>query len=59
MDDGIRGSPLSKSKVINLESEGSTAPKVDKKALRYEGQVLRTFRVDMVEGDWAKSSKIL
>ena len=24
--DGILGSPLSKSKVINLESEGSTAP---------------------------------
>ena len=45
--------------MINLESEGSTEPNIDNSALRCEVQVLRTYKADMVMGDWAKSTTIL
>ena len=59
MVDGIHGSLYSVSNVINLESEGSTAPRAASKTFRYIGQVLSTSRVDMVVGVWAKSSTML
>ena len=55
--EGMCSSPFSMSKVINLVSEGSTAPKVASKAFLYVGHVLGTSRVDMVVGIWAKSSQ--
>ena len=57
--DGMRGSPFSMSNVINLESEGSTAPRDASKAFRYVGQFLSTSKANMVVGVWAKSSTIL
>ena len=42
MVDGILGSPLSKSNVINLESEGSMAPRVTSKDFHCVGHVLST-----------------
>ena len=59
MVDEILGSPLSKSKVINLESEGSTAPRVASRDFISVGHVLSTLRVDMAIGVWAKSSRML
>ena len=47
------------SNVINLESEGSTAPRVASKDFYYIGKVLSTSRVDMAVGVWAKSSTML
>ena len=40
MVDGVHGSPFFVSNVINLESEGSTAPREASKAFRCVGQVL-------------------
>ena len=54
MVDGILGSPLSKSKVINLESEGSMAPRAASRDFLCVGHVLSTSRVDIVMGDWDK-----
>ena len=59
MVEGMRDSPFSMSKVINLESEGSIAPRVASKDFCYVGHVLSTSRVDMVVGVWAKSSTML
>ena len=39
MVDGIHGSPFSMSNVINLESEGSTAPRETSKAFHYVGYI--------------------
>ena len=55
----MHDSPLSVSNVINLELEGSTAPRVASNAFRCVGNVLSTLRVDMVIGVWAKSSIML
>ena len=57
--EGMHGSPFSVSNVINLESEGSTAPRVASKDFHCIGHVLSTSRVDMAVGVWAKSSTIL
>ena len=54
MVDGILGSPLSKSKVINLESEGSTTLRAASRDFLCVGHVLSTLRVDMAVGVWAK-----
>ena len=59
MVDGMCGSPFSMSNVINLESEGSTAPRAASNAFRCVGHVLSTSIVDMVIGVWAKSSTML
>ena len=59
MVDGMHGSSFSVSNVINLESEGSTAPRAASKAFRYIGQVLSTSRADMEVGVWAKYSTML
>ena len=55
----MRGSLFSVSNVINLESEGSTAPRVASKDFRCIGHILSTSRADMVVGVWAKSSTML
>ena len=52
--EGMHGSPFSVSNMINLDSEGSTAPRVDSKAFRCVGHVLSTSREDMEVGVWAK-----
>ena len=59
MVDGIRSSPFSMSNVINLESEGSIAPREASEDFHYVGQVLSASRVDMAVGFWAKSSTML
>ena len=59
MVDGMHGSLFSMSKVISLESEGSTAPRAASKAFCCVGHVLSTSRADMVVGVWAKSSTML
>ena len=59
MIDGILGYPLSKSNVINMESEGSTTPREASKAFHYVGHVLSTSIEDMAVGIWAKSSTML
>ena len=59
MVEGMCGSPFSVSNVINLESEGSTAPKVASKDFRCVGHILSTSRADMAVGIWAKSSTML
>ena len=59
MVDGIHGSPFSMLNVINLESEGSTAPRVASNAFHYIRHTLSTSRADMVVGVWAKSSTML
>ena len=59
MVDGIHGSPFSMSNVINLESEGSTAPRAASKDFCYVGKVLSTSRVDITIGVWANSSMML
>ena len=55
----MHSSPFSMSNVINLESEGSTAPRAASKAFHCIGHILSTSRVDMVIGVWAKSSTML
>ena len=50
MVDGMCGSPFFVSNVINLESEGSTAPRVASKAFHCIGKVLSTLRADMAVG---------
>ena len=57
--EGMRGSPFSMSKVIILESKGSTAPRATSKAFYYVGNILSTSREDMAVGFWAKSSTML
>ena len=57
--EGMRGSLFSVSKVISLESEGSTAPRVSSRAFHCVGHVLSTSRADMAFGVWAKSSTML
>ena len=59
MVDGIHGSPFSVSNVINLESEGSTAPRAASKDFYCVGKVLSTSRVDKAVGVWDKSSMML
>ena len=50
MVDGIQSSPLSTPKVINFESEGSTASRKASKYFFYVGHVLSTSREDMAIG---------
>ena len=57
--EGMCGSPFSVSNVINLDLEGSKAPRPASKAFHYVGNVLSTSRADMVVGVWAKSSIML
>ena len=59
IEDGILGSPRSKMNMINMESEGSTTPRVDNNASYYGRKVLNTSREDMVVGDWENSSTML
>ena len=59
MVDGMRGSPFSVLNVINLELEGSMAPRVASNAFHCVGHVLSTSREDMAIGVWAKSSIML
>ena len=59
MVEGMHDSLFFVSKVINLDSEGSTAPRAASKDFHYVGHVLSTSRVDMVVGVWAKSSTML
>ena len=59
MVDGMHGSPFSVSNVINLESEGSTAPRVTSNSFYCAGHVLITSRVNMAIGVWARSSTML
>ena len=54
MVDGMHGSLFSVSNVINLESEGSTAPREASKDFQCIGKVLSISRVDMVVGVWDK-----
>ena len=57
--EGMHGSLFFVSKVISLESEGSTAPRETNKVLCCIGHILSTSRVDMVVGIWDKSSTTL
>ena len=59
MVDGIHHSPLSTSKLIDLDYEGSMAPRAASKYFCYVGHVLRTSREDMVVGDLDKSWTML
>ena len=59
MVEGMHGSQFFMSKVISLDSKGSTTPRVASKAFRYIGRVLSTSRVDMAVSIWAKSSTML
>ena len=59
MVDDMCGSPFSVSNVINLESEGSTAPREASNTFHCIEHVLSTSRADMVVGVWAKSSTML
>ena len=59
MVDGIGGSPFCVLNVINLESKGSTAPRVASKDFHCVGKVLSTSRADIAVGVWAKSSTML
>ena len=59
IEEGMHGSPFSVSKVISLESEGSTAPRVASKDFRCIGHILSTSREDMAVAIWAKSSIML
>ena len=54
MVDGICGSPFSMTNVINLELEGSIAPRIASKDFHCVGQVLSTSRANMAVGVWAK-----
>ena len=57
--EGMCDSLFSVSKVINLELEGSTAPRVASKDFHCIRHVLSTSREDIVVGVWAKSSTML
>ena len=59
MVDGMHGSLFSMSNVINLESEGSTAPRVASSAFCCVGHILSTLRADMAVGVCDKSSTML
>ena len=59
MVDGMHGSLFFVSNVINLDSEGSTAPREASKDFCYVGHILSTSREDMAVGVWAKSSTML
>ena len=59
MVEGMHSSMFSVSNVINLESDGSTAPRASSKDFRCVGKFLSTSRADMVVGVWAKSSTML
>ena len=50
MVDGMLGSPFFVLNVINLDLEGSTAPREASKAFRCVGHILSTSRADMVFG---------
>ena len=50
MVEGMRGSPFFMSNLINLDSEGSTTPRVTSKDFCYVGNVLSTSRADMEVG---------
>ena len=55
----MHGSPFFVSNVINLELEGSTAPRVASSTFRCVGYVLSTSKEDMAIGVWARSSTML
>ena len=57
--EGMHSSPFFVSNMINLESEGSNAPRVASKDFCYIGHVLSTSRADMAVGVWVKSSTML
>ena len=57
--EGMHDSLFSVSKVISLESEGSTTPRAVSKDFRCVGHVLSTSRANMEVGVWAKSSTML
>ena len=57
--EGMHGSLFSVSKVIILDSEGYTAPRVASRDFHYVGHVLSTLRANMAVGVWAKSSTML
>ena len=59
MVDDIHGSPFSVSNVINLESEGSMAPRVASNTFLCIGYILSNSRADMAVGVWDKSSIML
>ena len=59
MVDGMPGSSFSMPNVINMELEGSMAPRVASKAFHCVRHVLSTSRVDMAVGVWDKSSTML
>ena len=59
MVDGMRGFPFSVLNVINLDSEGYTAPRAASNAFQCVGHVLSTSKADMSIDVWAKSSTIL
>ena len=59
MVEGMHGSLFSVSKVINLDSKGSTTPRAASKDFRCVGHILSTLRADMVVGVQAKSSIML
>ena len=59
MFEGMCGSLFSMSKVIKLESEGSTAPRAASKDFRCVEHILSTLRVDMAVGVLAKSSTMI
>ena len=59
MVEGILGSLLSKSNVINIESKGSMTPSAASNYFHCGGHFLSTTSVDMDIGDWAKSSMML
>ena len=59
MVEGMCSSLFSMSNVINLDSEGSIAPRADSKAFHNVGHVLSTSREGMAVGIWAKSSTML
>ena len=54
MVDGMHGSPFFVLNVINLESEGSIAPRAASKAFHYIGEVMSISSRHMVVGVWAK-----
>ena len=57
--EGMCGYSFSVSNMINLESEGSTAPRVASKDFHCVGHILSTSRADMAVNIWAKSSTML
>ena len=57
--EGMHSSLFSVSKVINLESEGSTTPRAASRDFHCIRHVLSTSRADMAIGIWDKSSTML